>query len=110
MNSINIDELTKKSDALKNKTLKKAAANDILVEQLKILAKENSGILPQEFILSDNKQSYITFESILELLKSLGLKIDDISSSLPAKNKKIPRTNYTDKYNKLFYVKIKMKE
>lgn len=105
-----IEELTKKTSLLKNKKLKKAAADDILIEQLKILADENSGTLPSEFILSDNKQSYITFESILDLLKSLGLKIDNISSSIPAKNKKIHKTNYVEKYNKLYHVKIHTKE
>ena len=105
-----IEELTKKSDLLKNKTLKKAAADDVLIEQLKLLAEENSGILPNEFILSDNKQTYVTFESILGLLKSVGIKIDNISSSIPSNIKRIAKTPYAEKYNKLYHVKIRMRE
>ena len=95
-----IEELTVKTASTTN------LINDVLVEQLKLLAEQNLGVLPNEFILSDNKLSYVTFESVLELLKSLGLDVDDVRIFTPGESKNIVTTRYAEKYTVLYHVKI----
>ena len=106
-----IDELTTISKSAKvnfsDETDLCSSAYDALVEQLKILAKENSGNLPKEFILSDNNKHFINFESILSIFKYLNLRIDSISNTMPVyakMNRNIPRTTYTNEFNKLYHI------
>ena len=97
---MNIEELILKTASTPN------LINDILVEQLKLLAEQNSGNIPYEFILSDNKLLCVTFDSVLEFLKSLGFELEDFYILTTQDIKNIPVTSYTENFNVLYYVKI----
>lgn len=82
---------------------------DTLISQLTILARENNGILPNEFIISDNKDLFLTFENILKIFKLINLKIDNITSDIPANIRmdgNIPRTVYANEFYKLYHVML----
>lgn len=82
-------------------------AYDVLINQLTILARENDGILPNEFILSDNKELFLTLDNITKILQLIDLKIVNISDNVSIQlriNGDIPETVYTDEYYKLYHV------
>lgn len=106
-----IEELTSKAQLEKNNFTKGielyTSAYDVVINQLMILSRENNGVLPNEFILSDNKYLFVTFENILKIFKLLNIKIDSISNNVPVyvrMNGNIPEAIYSDEFYKLYHI------
>jgi len=97
-----------KSDFINNNYLYLDAYN-ILINQLLILSQENNGVLPNEFILSDNTQVFVNLQNIVKLFKLLDIQTNLITADVSVNNKlnnRIPRTIYSDEFYKLYLVKI----
>lgn len=80
-----------------------------LLNQLLILAQENSGNLPNEFILSDGNQILINSNIILKFFNMIDIKVDSINNGVSIDiilDENIPRTTYADKYYILYHVKL----
>lgn len=104
-----IEELINNSKLIKKDIELYLPVYNSLINQLLILSQENNGVLPSEFILSDNHQIFINLERILNLFKLLNIEIDIINSNITLDiqlDETIPRTIYADNFYKLYLIKI----